>query len=140
MNNIAKRYAPSIVRSTLSATLGLAALLSLTAVPAHATPCPEILSMIDGKIKANGVTAYTLDAIPVTDVTDKKVVGHCEAGTMKIVYQRTNSTALAKATTTSSTTTTASTTTVTAPTTTAVATTTVPMQSSLTSTTDTAGK
>ena len=66
--------------------LGIAAVL-LLALPmmAHAS-CDDVKSGIDAKIKANGVSGYTLDVVPA-DQADAggKVVGQC-AGNMKIVY------------------------------------------------------
>ncbi|OOG65394.1 hypothetical protein B0E46_03330 [Rhodanobacter sp. B04] len=68
--------------------LGIAAIL-LLALPmmAHAS-CDDVKSSIDAKIKANGVSGYTLDVVPA-DQADAggKVVGQC-AGNMKIVYTR----------------------------------------------------
>lgn len=51
-------------------------------------PCEELKSEIDAKIKAKGATSYTLEIVDKSSVTDKKVVGSCEAGTKEIVYQR----------------------------------------------------
>ncbi|RDS82004.1 DUF1161 domain-containing protein [Dyella psychrodurans] len=55
---------------------------------AHAS-CDTVKSSIDAKIKANGVTNYTLDVI-AADQADKnggKVVGQCESN-KAIVYTR----------------------------------------------------
>jgi hypothetical protein len=70
-----------------------AALIALTSAAAFATPCDQVQAAIDAKIKANGVTNYTLEAIPVAEVKDQKVVGTCEVGAKKIVYTRTSVTA-----------------------------------------------
>lgn len=51
-------------------------------------PCEELKSEIDAKIQAKGATSYTLEIVDKGSVTDKKVVGSCEAGTKEIVYQR----------------------------------------------------
>lgn len=41
------------------------------------------------KIQAAGVTTYTLEVVPAEEVTDPgMVVGSCDGGTRKIVYQR----------------------------------------------------
>jgi len=66
----------------------IAALLSLTAASAWATPCDSVKDQIDAKIKAKGVKTYTLDVVPAADVKDQKVVGSCEGGARKIVYKR----------------------------------------------------
>jgi hypothetical protein len=66
------------------------AALTLLALPlfAHAS-CDAVKSDIDAKIKANGVSHYSLDVVPA-DQADKsggKVVGQCE-GNKAIVYSR----------------------------------------------------
>ncbi|MDR3447511.1 DUF1161 domain-containing protein [Dyella sp.] len=71
------------------------AALTLMALPlfAHAS-CEAVKSDIDAKIKANGVSNYSLDVV-AADQADKgegKVVGQCE-GNKAIVYSRGQSTA-----------------------------------------------
>jgi hypothetical protein len=66
------------------------AALTMMALPlfAHAS-CDAVKSDIDAKIKANGVSHYTLDVV-AADQADKsggKVVGQCE-GNKAIVYSR----------------------------------------------------
>jgi hypothetical protein len=66
------------------------AALTLMSLPllAHAS-CDSVKSSIDAKIKANGVSNYTLDVVP-SDQADKNggsVVGQCE-GNKSIVYTR----------------------------------------------------
>jgi hypothetical protein len=53
-----------------------------------AKPCEELKSEIAAKLDAKGVKGYTLDVVTSDQVADKKVVGSCEGGTKKIVYQR----------------------------------------------------
>jgi hypothetical protein len=44
---------------------------------------------IEVKIQAAGVTTYTLEIVPNAEVKDQNmVVGTCENGTKKIIYQR----------------------------------------------------
>jgi hypothetical protein len=50
--------------------------------------CDELKGEIEGKIKANGVADFTLDAVAADQVKDEKVVGSCDGGTKKIVYKR----------------------------------------------------
>jgi hypothetical protein len=50
--------------------------------------CEDLKAEIDGKIKAKGVKAFTLDVVPAADVKDAKVVGSCESGAKKITYKR----------------------------------------------------
>lgn len=66
------------------------AIMALMSLPllAHAS-CDSVKSSIDAKIKANGVSNYTLDVVDA-DQADKnggKVVGQCE-GNKSIVYTR----------------------------------------------------
>lgn len=71
------------------------AALALMSLPlfAHAS-CDDVKSSIDAKIKANGVSNYSLDVVSA-DQADKnggKVVGQCE-GNKSIVYSRGQSSA-----------------------------------------------
>lgn len=54
----------------------------------YADNCEAVKEQIAEKIKANGVAAFTLDAVEKGTVTDKKIVGVCGGGTKDIVYQR----------------------------------------------------
>ncbi|MDH4610622.1 DUF1161 domain-containing protein [Pseudomonas sp. BN102] len=52
-------------------------------------PCEELKQEIEVKIQAAGVTSYTLEIVPNAEVKDQNmVVGSCENGTKKIIYQR----------------------------------------------------
>jgi hypothetical protein len=52
-------------------------------------PCEELKQEIEVKIQAAGVTTYTLEIVPNAEVKDQSmVVGSCENGTKKIIYQR----------------------------------------------------
>lgn len=52
-------------------------------------PCEELKQEIEVKIQAAGVTSYTLEIVPNAEVQDQNmVVGSCENGTKKIIYQR----------------------------------------------------
>lgn len=51
--------------------------------------CEELKSEIAAKLDAKGVKNYTLTAVKTEEVKpEDKVVGSCDAGTMKIVYVR----------------------------------------------------
>jgi hypothetical protein len=50
--------------------------------------CDDLKSEIDAKIKAKGVSAYTLEVVAKGSAADGKVVGTCEGGTKEIVYKR----------------------------------------------------
>lgn len=72
----------------MNARIGVAALL-LLALPvlAHAS-CDSVKASIDAKIKANGVSSFTLSVVPADQAdVDGKVVGQCE-GNKQIVYKR----------------------------------------------------
>ena len=80
----------------MKARTGIAALL-LFALPMFAyASCDSVKASIDAKIKANGVSSYTLEVV-AADKADAagKVVGQCE-GDKKIVYTRGNNTAPAE--------------------------------------------
>lgn len=52
-------------------------------------PCEVLKQEIEVKIQAAGVTSYTLEIVPNAEVEDPNmVVGSCDGGTRKILYQR----------------------------------------------------
>jgi len=68
--------------------LPIVVVLMLASSPALARKsCDELKGEIDAKIKAKGVTSYTLEVV-TGEVKDGKVVGSCDGGTKKIVYKR----------------------------------------------------
>lgn len=69
-------------------SLFLALTLALPAVWAQVKPCEELKSEIAAKIEANGVKNYTLEIVASDQAGDRKVVGSCEGGAKKIVYER----------------------------------------------------
>ena len=64
--------------------------LAVTAAPAYAQrkPCEELKAEIEVKIRNNGVKEFTLTIVPNAEVKDGQVVGSCDGGTKKIIYQR----------------------------------------------------
>ncbi|AYC30892.1 DUF1161 domain-containing protein [Pseudomonas cavernae] len=63
--------------------------LSVLASSAFAgKPCEELKAEIDAKLKAKGVSNYSLEIVDKGSASDKKVVGNCDGGTKEIVYQR----------------------------------------------------
>ncbi|MFW3897667.1 DUF1161 domain-containing protein [Pseudomonas bharatica] len=71
--------------------IAITVLASLLAANASAAvkPCEELKAEIEAKIQARGVTSYTLEIVPNSEVHDQNmVVGSCENGTKKIIYQR----------------------------------------------------
>lgn len=52
-------------------------------------PCEELKQEIEVKIQANNVPSYTLEIVANNEVQDQSmVVGSCDGGTRKIIYQR----------------------------------------------------
>ncbi|MBK4998409.1 DUF1161 domain-containing protein [Pseudomonas sp. S31] len=63
--------------------------LLTSAVLAAPKPCEELKAEIEAKIQARGVSSYTLEIVPNSEVKDPNmVVGSCEGGTKKIIYQK----------------------------------------------------
>lgn len=73
-------------------------LLLVLCVPAEAArkACAELKQEIATKIDANGVKSYTLDVVAADAEVIGKVVGTCDGGTQRVVYQRVDSAAMAK--------------------------------------------
>ena len=56
---------------------------------AEPLPCEELKKEIEAKIQANNVSSYTLEIVTNDEVHDQNmVVGSCENGTKKIIYQK----------------------------------------------------
>jgi hypothetical protein len=52
-------------------------------------PCEELKAEIEAKIQAQNVNSYTLEIVRNDEVQDQNmVVGTCENGTKKIIYQK----------------------------------------------------
>lgn len=69
--------------------LGIVALLFSATALAAPKPCEELKAEIETKIQSAGVTAYTLEIVTNAEVKDPSmVVGSCEGGTRKIIYQK----------------------------------------------------
>lgn len=70
-------------------TFGLLLSLATTCAFAAPKPCEELKEEIEAKIQANGVPSYTLEIVDNDEVGDQgMVVGSCDGGTRKIIYQR----------------------------------------------------
>jgi Protein of unknown function (DUF1161) len=50
--------------------------------------CEELKTEIAAKLDAKGVKNYSLTIVPNDKAGDGKVVGSCEGGTKKILYER----------------------------------------------------
>jgi hypothetical protein len=60
--------------------------------PAHAQgpkSCEELKDEISKKLDAKGVKGYTLDIVAKDKDAEGKVVGTCDGGTKKIIYNKT---------------------------------------------------
>jgi len=55
---------------------------------AAAEPCETLRAQIEAKIAAAGVTHFTVTAVDAGAAAAGQVVGSCELGSKKIVYQR----------------------------------------------------
>jgi len=55
---------------------------------AAAEPCEALRAQIEAKIAAAGVTRFTVTTVDAGAVAAGQVVGSCELGSKKIVYQR----------------------------------------------------
>lgn len=70
-------------------TLAIICCAVATSALAAPKPCEELKAEIEAKIQARGVTSYTLEIVTNDEVHDQNmVVGSCEGGTKKIIYQK----------------------------------------------------
>lgn len=70
-------------------TLAILGCLLASSALAAPKPCEELKAEIEAKIQARGVTSYTLEIVKNEEVHDQNmVVGSCENGTRKIIYQK----------------------------------------------------
>ena len=77
------------MKSLLSLLLSLAGLLLAATPAAHAAAgCDQLRSEVEGKIAAAGVTRFSVTVVDANaPVTSGKVVGSCELGSKKLVYE-----------------------------------------------------
>lgn len=71
------------------------AVLVMASIPAHAArkDCSELKQEIAAKIDAKGVKQYTLEVVAAdASIEGRKIVGSCDGGTQRIVYQRVDAT------------------------------------------------
>ena len=69
--------------------LAMACSVLATTALAAPKPCEDLKAEIEAKIQAQGVTSYTLEIVDNLDAKDPNmVVGSCDNGTRKIVYQK----------------------------------------------------
>lgn len=64
-------------------------LLLLASASGHAgSNCDAIRDQVEAKVRASGVTSFTLQVVDAQAKVAGKVVGSCDLGTRKIVYQQ----------------------------------------------------
>ncbi len=68
--------------------LALTGVLWLAFATAHAGNCEDIRARIDAKIKTTGVEKYALTVVDAAANVPGKVVGSCDLGSRKIVYNK----------------------------------------------------
>ena len=73
----------------LLVTAAILFFVSISAGAQAPKPCEELKAEIAKKLEANGVKSYTLEIVAKDKDAEGKVVGSCEAGTKKIMYQKT---------------------------------------------------
>jgi hypothetical protein len=74
--------------------------LLFVSAPTHAQAakaCEELKTEITTKLDAKGVKGYTLEIVAKDKDAEGKVVGTCDGGTKKIIYNRTPAPAAAPA-------------------------------------------
>ena len=67
--------------------------LLFVSVPAHAQgpkSCEELKDEISKKLDAKGVKGYTLEIFAKDKDAEGKIVGTCDGGTKKIIYNKTS--------------------------------------------------
>jgi len=72
--------------------LAAIAVLLFVSVPARARaakPCEELKDESAKKLDAKGVKGYSLDIVAKDNDAEGKIVGTCDGGTKKILYNRT---------------------------------------------------
>jgi hypothetical protein len=68
--------------------VSLALLVAATQAFAAPKPCEELKAEIAAKLDAKQVAGYTLTIVPNDQAKDGVVVGSCDGGTKKIVYEK----------------------------------------------------
>lgn len=75
----------------------LAVSLISAAFSAHAAglSCDDLKAKIEKKVESKGVKAYTLTVVAKDAPSKNRVVGACDKGSMKILYERVKATVVA---------------------------------------------
>jgi hypothetical protein len=59
------------------------------ALPCAAITCDELRTQVEAKIRGGGVTLFTVTVMDVATPATGRVVGSCDLGSKKLVYQQT---------------------------------------------------
>lgn len=78
---------PLTRRDTPAPLRWLALAIALMPAASLANNCETIQKQIETRIKASGAVGWTLTTVPVDTQVPGKVVGQCDLGRRKIVYQ-----------------------------------------------------
>ncbi len=73
----------------LSTLIGVLLFVSMPAHAQEAKRCEELKDEITKKLDAKGVKGYTVEIVAKDKGAEGKVVGTCDGGTKKIIYNRT---------------------------------------------------
>ena len=79
---------PGAPLRTVALTL-LSGLVSAIAPAQAQVTCDSLSAQIEARIRASGVTAFSLRTLDVAEAATGKVVGSCDKGAKKIVYLQT---------------------------------------------------
>ncbi|MDM0075533.1 DUF1161 domain-containing protein [Variovorax sp. J2P1-59] len=71
----------------LKPTLLPIVVLAFTGSASAASNCDDLLAQIDAKIRSAGVMRFTLTTVTADATVSGKIVGICERGSKKIVYE-----------------------------------------------------
>ena len=67
---------------------GAAWLLAAATAFAQAGNCADVVASIESRIRANGVAEFSVTAVDAAASAPGRMVGTCDAGRKKILYQR----------------------------------------------------
>ncbi len=75
--------------------LALSLLSAAFASNAAVLSCDDLKAKIEKKVESKGVKAYTLTVVSKDTPSKNRVVGACDKGSMKILYERAKATVVA---------------------------------------------
>ena len=75
------------MKRCIARNTALTALL-LNALPCSAITCEELRAEVETKIRGAGVSRFAVTVVDISAPTSGKVVGSCDRGSKKLVYQQ----------------------------------------------------